>query len=145
MASRGYFKKIFDKMRFYADDIVDMGSERKTNEPSSPLKMGTSSPGKSPMPNFRHEMRKKLRILDKLSWLSSLIAFHQKDLSNIILDLNLLDFILILCEPEFPSKIRSNAMLAISLVTYNNDLFSKIIEIGVIDKVLALCMDPYVD
>jgi len=90
-------------------------------------------------------MRKKLRILDKLSWLSSLIAFHQKDLSNIILDLNLLDFILILCEPEFPSKIRSNAMLAISLVTYNNDLFSKIIEIGVIDKVLALCMDPYVD
>jgi hypothetical protein len=42
---------------------------------------------------------------------------------------------------NYKSAIRSNAVLAISLLTYNENLFDEIINKGVIDLVMALCRD----
>ena len=60
---------------------------------------------------------------------------------ELIISLDLLQFILKLSEPAYPNKIRSNAVLAISLLTYNEKLFDEIIKQGVIDLIMALCRD----
>lgn len=44
-------------------------------------------------------------------------------------------------DSSYPAVIRSNAVLAISLLTYNENLFDEIINEGVIDLVMALCRD----
>jgi len=58
-----------------------------------------------------------------------------------IIKLNLLQFILKISESKYPSSIRSNAVLAISLLTYNEMLFDEIIDKGVIDLIMSLCRD----
>lgn len=46
---------------------------------------------------------------------------------------------------NYKSSIRSNAVLAISLLTYNENLFDEIIKQGVIDLVMTLCRDKTQD
>ena len=58
-----------------------------------------------------------------------------------ILKLNLLKFILKISHEKYESEIRSNAVLAISLLTYNEKLFDEIIDKGVIDLIMELCRD----
>lgn len=41
--------------------------------------------------------------------------------------------------------IRSNAVLAISLLTYHETLFHELINNNVIDMVMNMCMDPKLD
>lgn len=41
----------------------------------------------------------------------------------------------------YPNTIRSNAVLAISLLTYNERLFDQIIDQKVIDLIMQLCRD----
>ena len=60
---------------------------------------------------------------------------------ELIISLDLLQFILKLSEAKYPNKIRSNAVLAISLLTYNEKLFDEIIKQGVIDLIMELCRD----
>lgn len=84
------------------------------------------------------------RVIEKLSWLVTLISFHQ-DMFDHIIKLNLLEFILKISDSKFPSSIRSNAVLAISLLTYNEMLFDEIINKGVIDLIMALCRDQHQD
>lgn len=62
-----------------------------------------------------------------------------------ITKLNLLQFIIKIAHKKFPSSIRSNAVLAISLLTYNEKLFDAIIEHGVIDLILELCKDQSIE
>ena len=81
-----------------------------------------------------------LRLLEKLSWLVTLISFH-KDMFEHIIKLDLLKFILKIADQKYPNKIRSNAVLAISLLTYNEKLFDEIIKQGVIDLIMDLCRD----
>mmetsp|Transcript_17153 Transcript_17153/g.26519 ORF Transcript_17153/g.26519 Transcript_17153/m.26519 type:complete len:94 (+) Transcript_17153:755-1036(+) len=81
-----------------------------------------------------------IRILEKLSWLATLISFQQ-DMFDHIIRLNLLQFVLKISDKKYPSSIRSNAVLAISLLTYNENLFDEIIRQGVIDLIMALCRD----
>ena len=78
---------------------------------------------------------KNMKTLENLSWLVTLISFHQ-DMFEHIIKLNLLNFILKISAPQYPSKVRSNAVLAISLLTYDESLFDIIIEKGVIDLVM---------
>lgn len=80
------------------------------------------------------------KTLEKLSWMTTLICFHP-DMINEIIHLRLLAFIIKLVEPKFPAAIRSNAVLAISLLTYHEQLFDELISNGVIDLVMNLCMD----
>ena len=60
---------------------------------------------------------------------------------ELIISLDLLQFILKLSEAKYPNKIRSNAVLAKSLLTYNEKLFDEIIKQGVIDLIMELCRD----
>jgi hypothetical protein len=46
-----------------------------------------------------------------------------------------------LIDPKHPAIIRSNAVLAISLLTYHEELFNDLIENKVIDLVMKLCMN----
>lgn len=80
------------------------------------------------------------RIIEKLSWLVTLISFHQ-DMFDHIIKLNLLEFILKISDTKYPSSIRSNAVLAISLLTYNEMLFDELINKGVIDLIMSLCRE----
>lgn len=61
-------------------------------------------------------------ILEKLSWLATLISFHE-DMFDQIIKINLLQFVIKISNSSYPSPIRSNAVLAISLLTYNEKLF----------------------
>lgn len=81
-----------------------------------------------------------LRILEKLSQLVTLISYHQ-DMFDHIIKLNLLTFVIKISNKKFPSTIRSNAVLAISMLTYNEKLFEEIIDKGVIDLIMELCRD----
>jgi hypothetical protein len=50
-------------------------------------------------------------------------------------------FILKICDQKYSNTVRSNAVLAISLLTYNDKLFDEIIAWGVIDLIMELCQD----
>lgn len=80
------------------------------------------------------------KTLEKLSWMTTLICFHP-DMIDQIIHLRLLAFIIRLVDPKFAPAIRSNAVLAISLLTYHESLFDELIANGVIDLVMNLCMD----
>ena len=79
-------------------------------------------------------------MLEKLSTLATLISFHQ-DMDEHIKRINLLQFVIGITQQQYPSAIRSNAVLAISLLTYNENLFDDIIRCGVVDIVMQLCRD----
>jgi hypothetical protein len=80
------------------------------------------------------------KTLEKLSWMTTLICFHP-DMIEQIVSLRLLNFIIKLVDNKFPPPVRSNAVLAISLLTYHESLFNELISNGVIDIVMNLCMD----
>lgn len=84
------------------------------------------------------------KILEKLSWMTTLICFHP-DMIDQIVGLKLLNFIIKLVDNKFPAPVRSNAVLAISLLTYHESLFNELISNGVIDIVMSLCMDAQGD
>ena len=77
-------------------------------------------------------------ILEKLSNLVVKISF-KPDIHYKVLDLRLLPFILKISGDNYSNIIRSNAMLAISLLTYNDKLFEQIIDIGMIDLIMGVC------
>jgi hypothetical protein len=93
------------------------------------------------MPIIESEKQDDIRLLTQLSNLVTLISFH-KDMFDHIIRLNLLKFILKISQEKYPSEVRSNAVLAISLLTYNEKLFDEIIDKGVIDLIMELCRDP---
>ena len=84
------------------------------------------------------------KILEKLSWMTTLICFHS-DMIEHIIQLKLLHFIIKLIDPKFPANVRSNAVLSISLLTYHESLFQDLIDNEVIDLMMNLCMDPDCD
>lgn len=84
------------------------------------------------------------KTLEKLSWMTTLICFHP-DMIEQIVSLRLLNFIIKLVDNKFPPAVRSNAVLAISLLTYHEQLFNELISNGVIDIVMNLCMDQQGD
>lgn len=84
------------------------------------------------------------KTLEKLSWMTTLICFHP-DMIEQIVSLKLLNFIIKLVDNKFPAPVRSNAVLAISLLTYHESLFNELISNGVIDIVMNLCMDQQGD
>jgi len=55
-----------------------------------------------------------MRILDKLSWLSSLIAMNHTAFKKEILDNDILKLVLKMTDRIFPTPVRLNAVLAIS-------------------------------
>jgi hypothetical protein len=48
-------------------------------------------------------------------------------------------------DPVFPTQVRANGVLAISLLSYHEVLFKQILENNVIDMILFICMDPDTD
>ena len=58
------------------------------------------------------------KTLERLSWMTTLICF-QPDMIEQIISLKLLAFIIKLVDPKYQPAIRSNAVLAISLLTYH--------------------------
>ena len=59
-----------------------------------------------------------------------------------ILKLDLLKFIIRLCDKKFGDQIRSNAILSISLLTYNEKIFDEIIKSDVVmDMIMDICKD----
>jgi hypothetical protein len=83
----------------------------------------------------------QIRLLDKLSWLIALIAFHQDELGKFILELDILKLIKQMLNPSFPCSVRANSILSVSLLTYHTQLFVQMIEAGFIDIILNLCRD----
>ena len=58
-----------------------------------------------------------------------------------IIKLDLLKFVIDISKDKYKSEIRSNAVLAISMLTYNENLFQELIDKGVIDLIMNLCKD----
>jgi len=84
------------------------------------------------------------KTLTKLSWLTTLICYHNDMLEQIV-QLRLLAFIIRLVDSKFNATIRSNAVLGISLLTYHETLFDELLQNGVIDLVMELSMDRTCD
>ena len=57
-----------------------------------------------------------------MSFMTTLVAFHS-DMLDRIVEIGLLSFIIKLVDPKYSVIIRSNAVLAISLLTYHEILF----------------------
>ena len=74
----------------------------------------------------------------------TLIAFHPDMLKRIV-EVRIMNFIIKLVDAKFSVTIRSNAVLAISLLTYHETLFHELIENNVIDMIMDLCMDPLLE
>lgn len=70
----------------------------------------------------------------------TLICFYP-DMIDQIIKLNLLEFIIKISEATYSSSVRSNAVLALSLLTYHEKMFDELIKRGVIDLVMDLCKD----
>ena len=68
-------------------------------------------------------MKEKERIIEKLSHLATLISYHESDMYETIIDIDLFGFILKTCDPAFNSNVRANAVLSISLLSYNEMFF----------------------
>ena len=100
-------------------------------------------PGMSPAVRRRAAVeRHQNRMLEKVSWLITLMTFHVEDMYQYIIDWKILELAMMLLAPKFDHLVRSNAMLAISLMTYNEKLFKHLIDHNVIDKLLDNCRDP---
>ena len=84
------------------------------------------------------------RKLEKISHMITLITFHPDMLQRII-ETKLLTFIIKLVDAKYSVQIRSNAVLAISLLTYHEVLFHELINLNVIDMIMDLCMDQSQD
>jgi len=82
--------------------------------------------------------------LEKISHMTTLIAYHPDMLQRII-DTKMLAFIIKLMDPRYSVAIRSNAVLAISLLTFHEVLYEELINNNVIDVIMDLCMDPATD
>ena len=65
--------------------------------------------------------------LEKISHMTTLIAYHSDMLQRII-ETKMLAFIIKLMDPKYSVTIRSNAVLAISLLTYHEMLFDELIS-----------------
>ncbi len=72
--------------------------------------------------------------------MTTLVCFYP-DMIDQIIRLNLLEFIIKISGRQFSSSIRSNAVLALSLLTYHEKMFDELIRRGVIDLVMDLCKD----
>ena len=81
------------------------------------------------------------RKLEKVSHLTTLVAYHADMLQRII-EVRLLAFILKLMDAKYSVTVRSNAVLAISLLTYHPLLYKELLTMNVIDTIMGLCMDP---
>ena len=81
------------------------------------------------------------RKLEKVSHLTTLVAYHADMLQRII-EVRLLPFILKLMDAKYSVTVRSNAVLAISLLTYHPVLYKELLTMNVIDTIMGLCMDP---
>lgn len=84
------------------------------------------------------------RRLEKVSHITTLIAYHSDMLERIV-ECKLLQFIIQLADPKYSVAIRSNAVLAISMLTYHETLFHELINNNVIDMIMSQCMDPNLD
>lgn len=54
-------------------------------------------------------------------------------------------FIIKLMDSRYNVTIRSNAVLAVSMLTYHEVLFQELISNGVIDTIMEICMDPFAE
>jgi hypothetical protein len=84
------------------------------------------------------------KTLVKYSWLCALICYHQ-DMLALIEQLKLQHFVIKLTDKNYNPIIRSNAVLAISLLTYHPKMFDELLQLGVLDLALGLSMDPKCD
>ena len=82
--------------------------------------------------------------LEKVSHMVTLIAYHSDMLQRIV-ETRMLSFIIRMLDSKYSVLIRSNAVLAISMLTYHEILFDELINQGVIDMVMDLCMDMKAD
>lgn len=83
-------------------------------------------------------------LLEKISWMTTLICFYP-DMIDQVIELNLLEFIIKLTSATvYRPEVRSNAVLALSLLTYHKQMFNELIKRKVIDIVMHLCKDSEV-
>ena len=75
----------------------------------------------------------------------TLIAYHADMLQTIINTRLLHALIIKLIDPKYSIVIRSNAVLAIALLTYHDALYNDLIKDNVIDMMMELCSDPQLD
>ena len=90
--------------------------------------------------NIHEELDMRYKILEKVSWLTTLICFYP-DMIKDVINLNLLNFIIKISGRQFNQNIRSNAVLALSLLTYHDAMFDELLDKKVIDLVMDLCKD----
>jgi hypothetical protein len=90
--------------------------------------------------NIHEELDVRYKILEKISWITALICFYP-DMIKDVVSLNLLDFIIKISGKQFNHNCRSNAVLALSLLTYHDAMFDELLDKKIIDLVMDLCKD----
>jgi len=104
------------------------------------LKLANENYLKRVYANFSVPAKADNRSLEKISQMTTLVCFYP-DMIDQIVRLNLLEFIIKISGPQYAASIRSNAVLALSLLTYHEKMFDELIKRGVIDLVMDLCKD----
>ena len=74
-----------------------------------------------------------------------LLSYYHSDFWQIILKHNIIELSIKLSDTIYNSTIRSNCMLAISLMTYNTKLFDYLLKNNVIDLLIENCKLSEID
>lgn len=139
-----FFDKIFDLLLMTDDERNKLKSieilANLVHSEEHRLKLANEDYLKRVYSTFSVPAKADNRSLEKISQMTTLVCFYP-DMIDQIVRLNLLEFIIKISGPQYASSIRSNAVLALSLLTYHEKMFDELIKRGVIDLVMDLCKD----
>lgn len=139
-----FFDKIFDLLLTTDDERNKLKSleilSNLIHSEDHRLRLANENYLKRIYQTFSNAAKADNRTLEKVSQMTTLVCFYP-DMIDQILRLNLLEFIIKISGPQYGSTIRSNAVLALSLLTYHEKMFDELIKRGVIDLVMNLCKD----
>jgi hypothetical protein len=70
-----------------------------------------------------------------------LISYHENELYEVIVKHDIIGLVMSLSHSRLTTRTRSNCMLAVSLMTYNDKLFKFLLKNNVIDQLLEISKD----
>ena len=73
-----------------------------------------------------------------------MVSFYS-DLTDLCQNINIIQFSLKLIDAKFSPIVRSNGILSVSFLSYNEKFLKELVALGILDTILDLCNDPKCD